>query len=82
MNDRLAIEVPRDMVENLYIQFADMNRPERMHDLFAIRNAVGVVLQKFSEEPELIHDEDFYDDLVRTMAIKIALERRNCFYSC
>ena len=81
MNEQMSIEVPVEMVDSLFDQFVDINRPERMHDLYAIRSAVADVLELFHDEPELIYDDEFYDKLVKTMAIKIALDERNCFYS-
>jgi hypothetical protein len=81
MTDKIRIEVPEDMVNNLCLQFSDINRPDRMHELHALRNAISIVLETLEKEPELIYDDDFYDDLTRSFAIKIALERMNCFYS-
>lgn len=81
MTQQISVEVPEDMVNNLCLQFSDINRPERANELQALRHAVSLVFEMLDKEPELIYDDDFYDDLTRTFAIKIALERMNCFYS-
>jgi len=81
MTQQISVEVPEDMVNNLCLQFSDINRPERSNELQALRHAVSLVFEMLDKEPELIYDDDFYDDLTRTFAIKIALERMNCFYS-
>jgi len=65
----------------LCLQFSDINRPEKAHELQEVRNAISMVLELLDKEPELIYDDEFYDDLTRTFAMKIALERMNCFYS-
>ena len=81
MTDKIRIEVTEDMVNNLCLQFSDINRPEKAHELQEVRNAISMVLELLDKEPELIYDDEFYDDLTRTFAMKIALERMNCFYS-
>ena len=81
MTEQLQIEVPEDMVNNLCMQFFDINRPEHMHELQAVRSAISQVFELLDKEPELIYDDEFYDDLTRTFAMKIVLERMNCFYS-
>jgi|FreactTroBogLake_1042271.scaffolds.fasta_scaffold04542_8 ribosomal 30S subunit maturation factor RimM len=80
-DNKIRIEVTEDMVNNLCLQFSDINRPEKAHELQEVRNAISMVLELLDKEPELIYDDEFYDDLTRTFAMKIALERMNCFYS-
>jgi len=81
MNQQISIEVPEDMVNNLCMMLSDINRPEKMLELQELRESVAMVFELLDKEPELIYDDDFYDDLTRTFAVKIALERMNCFYS-
>jgi hypothetical protein len=81
MTEKFSIEIPEDMIRNLSLEFSDINRPEKMHELHAIREAIATVFETLDEEPELIYDDDFYDDLTKSFAIKLVLERMNCFYS-
>jgi hypothetical protein len=82
MSEPFHINVPKELVDSLYEQLVDINRPERMHDLRLLRWAFSKIMEELSDQPELMYDDDFYETLVRSMAIKIALEERNCFYSC
>lgn len=69
------------MVQEYYNMFWDIQTPEKRYALDQLKDAYGILIELLYEDPEIIEDEEFYEDLQRSFAVKEALERRNCFYN-
>lgn len=74
------VHVPEELVKEYYDRFENITQPHKRPLLEDLRDGIYLVLELVSADPELLHDEEFQEDLTRAAAIKAALMQRNCLY--
>jgi hypothetical protein len=73
-------EIPDVMIEKFVLDFNVLPGSAHRDGVYQLRDSINEVIDLISEEPDLLHDNEYLDDFIKALAMRQALAKHGILY--